>query len=97
MSTSDSSFAAMPLRVRDVFVPGGFPKHTYQSRKQYGIEEKLIDALDRLNKFIAVAGPTKSGKTVLVRKVVSPESRVWLEGGHVNSVQDAWARFLLKQ
>ncbi|MFL9669022.1 AAA family ATPase [Variovorax sp. AB1(2024)] len=82
------------LRVKDVFVPGGFPKHTYQPRAQFKIEAKLTDALDRLPKFIAVAGPTKSGKTVLVRKVVPSSDCVWLEGGHLKSIADVWAQIL---
>lgn len=94
MSIEEQLPLALPLRVRDVFVPGGFPRYTYQAREQYGIEGKLVDALDRLNKFIAVAGPTKSGKTVLVRKVVPSQACVWLEGGHISSVQDAWTQIL---
>ena len=84
----------VPVLVRDVFVPGGFPKYTYQERAAYGIEGKLKDALDRLNKFIAVAGPTKSGKTVLVQKMVPEEKSIWIEGGHVNAVDDLWAHVL---
>lgn len=84
----------LPLRVRDIFVPGGFPRYTYQDRQRYGIEPKLQDALERLNKFIAVAGPTKSGKTVLVRKVVPAGDCIWLEGGHISSTQDVWSHIL---
>ena len=94
MAYVDQPRTELPLRVRDVFVPGGFPRYTYQEREQYGIEGKLRDALERLNKFIAVAGPTKSGKTVLVRKVLPSEECVWLEGGHVANVQDAWSQIL---
>lgn len=92
MTTFDgvSSSAELPLRVRDVFVPGGFPLYTYQDRKEHGIERKLEDAIERLNKFIAVAGPTKSGKTVLVRKMVPATQCVWLEGGHLHSMEDVW-------
>jgi hypothetical protein len=79
-----------PILVRQVFVPGGFPKYTYQKRDQYKIEDKLTDALNRLNKFIAVAGPTKSGKTVLVQKVVPESDCVWIDSGHISSVQDVW-------
>lgn len=82
------------LRVRDVFVPGGFPSYTYQDRKAYGIEQKLQDALDRLNKFIAVAGPTKSGKTVLVRKVIPDADSIWVESGHIRDVADLWSHVL---
>lgn len=83
-----------PLSVREVFVPGGFPEHTYQRREKYDIEGKLMSALDRVNKFIAVAGPTKSGKTVLVRRMIPEISSVWIEGGHISNIQDVWSAIL---
>lgn len=83
-----------PLTLGEVFVPGGFPRYTYQKREKHKVEDKLKDAINRLPKFIAVSGATKSGKTVLVRKVVSEDKCVWLDAGHVKSVQDVWAFIL---
>lgn len=94
MSSNPQPNQQPPLRVRDVFVPGGLPRYTYQDRQKYGIESKLRDALERVNKFIAVAGPTKSGKTVLVRKVVPEENCIWLEGGHIATADDVWSQVL---
>ena len=79
-----------PLLVRDVFVPGGFPKYTYQNREKHKVEDKLKSALSRLNKFIAVAGPTKCGKTVLVRQIVPENQCIWIEAGHISTIQDIW-------
>jgi hypothetical protein len=83
--------------LKEVFVPGGMPSYTYQERKDPTDEDKDIDlakklrrATGRLRKFISVAGPTKSGKTVLVRKVFPKESSVWIEGAHISSVADFW-------
>lgn len=78
------------VELADVFVPGGMPSYTYQDRKSLGLEEKLQSALFRLKKFVAVAGPTKCGKTVLVRKMVPPETSLWLEGAHLHDVEDFW-------
>ena len=94
-STMQSGTSARePLRLGEVFVPGGFPRYTYQKREKHKVEDKLKDAINRLPKFIAVAGATKSGKTVLVRKVVSEDKCVWLDAGHVKSVQDVWTFIL---
>jgi hypothetical protein len=79
-----------PVMVREVFVPGGFPKYTYQNREKHRVESNLKDAIHRLPKFIAVAGPTKTGKTVLVRKVIPDERCVWIDAGHIKTVQDVW-------
>ncbi|WP_124492226.1 hypothetical protein [Burkholderia sp. Bp8977] len=50
----------------------------------------MVDALNRLNKMILVSGATKSGKTVLVRRVLSQEDAVWVEGGAIRSEADFW-------
>lgn len=75
-------------KLKEVFVPGGMPSYTYQDRKNLDLENKLSEALDRYSKFITVAGPTKSGKTVLVRKVIPEKSRIWIEGAHINSINE---------
>lgn len=82
-------------KLKEVFVPGGMPSYTYQERrdldgKAIDLEKKLRSATNRLRKFISVAGPTKSGKTVLVRKVFPKESAVWIEGAHISSSADFW-------
>ena len=84
----------LQLKVKDIFVPGGNPKYTYQSRDKYQIESKLKSAIERMNKFIVVAGQTKSGKTVLVRRIVPKENSVWIEGGHINKIEDIWQTIL---
>ena len=83
-------------QLKDVFVPGGMPSYTYQDRKTLNLENSLLDSVHRLRKFIAVAGPTKSGKTVLVRKVIPPENSIWIEGAHILSIEDFWNAVLAK-
>ena len=70
-------------KLNEVFVPGGMPSYTYQGRKGVDLEGSLRNALHRVRKFVAVAGPTKSGKTVLTRKVVPPAESIWIEGAHI--------------
>lgn len=84
------------LRYTDVFVPGGFPEHTYHSRTSLNLENKLKEVFDRLNKLVVVTGHTKSGKTVLVRKIIPREEGVWIDGGTIGSQEDFWG-FLAEQ
>ncbi|MGF6957978.1 hypothetical protein [Paraburkholderia youngii] len=78
------------LPVGKVFVAGGLPTVTYNPRTDLDLEGQLRDGLVRLNKILLVAGATKSGKTVLVRKVLPSMSAVWVEGGAIRSEADFW-------
>jgi len=78
------------LRYSDVFVPGGFPQHTYNPRERLDLEERLAEVEKNLCKLVVVTGQTKSGKTVLTRKVLPPEQAVWVDGGSVTEEQDFW-------
>jgi chloramphenicol 3-O-phosphotransferase len=80
----------MKYRVADVFVPGGLPKHTYVPRGDRQLETQIVAAKDNLCKIVTVTGATKSGKTVLARKVFPQESCVWLDGGAVRGVDAFW-------
>ena len=81
-------------KLNEVFVPGGMPSYTYQGRKGVDLEGSLRNALQRVRKFVAVAGPTKSGKTVLTRKVVPPAESIWIEGAHIPTIDDFWIAIL---
>jgi hypothetical protein len=78
------------MKVSEVFVPGGLPKYTYVPRAERGLEDQLSAAKDNLCKIATVTGATKSGKTVLVRKVFGDAANVWVDGGHVKTEQDFW-------
>lgn len=80
----------MKYRVSDVFVPGGLPKHTYVARADRNLEDRISGARDNLCKIMTVTGATKSGKTVLVRKVIGRDDSVWLDGGAVRSLDEFW-------
>ena len=78
------------LQVDDVFVPGGIPLHTYNPRQPLGLEEALTPSKKNLHKITVVTGQTKSGKTVLARKVFPPEDSIWVEGGAVGQESHFW-------
>jgi hypothetical protein len=76
------------MRTSDVFVPGGFPEITYVPRDELQLEEKLQDYLAERYKVLSLSGPTKSGKTVLVRKIAP--SAIWISGGEISTAHDFW-------
>ena len=67
------------LKYTDVFVPGGFPRHTYNPRGALRIEGRIKEVQENLCKLVTVTGQTKSWKTVLARKTLPPENCIWIE------------------
>jgi hypothetical protein len=80
------------LKLNDVFVPGGQPSVTYVRRDDLGIEEALRKAISEPSNIISLTGSTKSGKTVLCRKVLEDFEYVWTEGGQTKTEADVWNR-----
>jgi hypothetical protein len=78
------------MKFSEVFVPGGFPRYTYNPREQLGLEERLAQSKENLCKLVTVTGQTKSGKTVLARRIFPPEEAVWVDGGTVSEEDDFW-------
>ena len=78
----------MPVKVGDVFVPGGLPEVTYVPRADLQLEARVQDYLEERFKVLSLSGPTKSGKTVLVKRVAS--DAIWVSGGDVSTVTDFW-------
>ncbi len=82
------------MRYSEIFVPGGFPRHTYNPRPTRKLEDRLQEVADNLCKLATVTGHTKSGKTVLVRSVFSPEESIWVDGGTVSEEDDFWSAII---
>lgn len=78
------------LKYQDVFVPGGFPRHTYNPREGLQLEQRLSEAKANLCKLVTVTGQTKSGKTVLAKRVFPSEDTIWIDGGTVSAEEDFW-------
>ncbi|MEF9875141.1 MAG: hypothetical protein RR778_15720, partial [Glutamicibacter sp.] len=76
-------------RVSDVFVPGTMPRSTYIARDNSYYENRTESYLDELGAIFTIAGPTKSGKTVLLKKLV--QTPLWLDGGRISSIDDFWS------
>lgn len=86
---SDSIF-----QYSEIFVPGGDPEHTYNSRASLHLEERIISVKNNLCKLVVVTGHTKSGKTVLVRNVLPRSENIWVDGGDISSEEDFWTTII---
>jgi hypothetical protein len=84
------------VRSSDVFIAGGFPKITYISRDEYQLESTIVDYLDARHKLLSISGSTKSGKTVLVVKILPKQSSFWIPGGLVEDLNSFWGIVLEK-
>ena len=77
-----------PIKVGDVFVPGGLPTVTYNPRAGLELERQLHDFLDERRRILSVSGPTKTGKTTMLRNTVT--DALWLSGGTIDSLAAFW-------
>lgn len=82
------------VRVFDVFTPTGVPTHTYVDRSAHGLETQLRNAIRTPGMIAALSGPSKSGKTVLIRKVIDQESLITVSGAAIKEAADLWDRVL---
>lgn len=76
----------------DVFVAGGQPTYTYVERSAEHVELKFARAIATPNQIVSLSGPTKTGKTVLCRRILGKRQFVWIDGGQVKSSDDFWNR-----
>lgn len=76
----------------DVFVAGGQPTITYVDRQELHVERNLARALATPNQIVSVAGPTKTGKTVLCKKMLGNREYIWIDGGQVKDAAGLWEK-----
>jgi hypothetical protein len=84
----------MKLFAIDVFTPNQFPEHTYIERPKEDLEGKLKRALATPNVVTSLSGPSKSGKTVLTKKLVGEDNLIHIFGAEVRSGPELWVRVL---
>jgi hypothetical protein len=82
------------MKANAVFTPGAFPQHTYVERTGEQLEQQLRDAIDTPGLIVSLSGPSKSGKTVLVEKVVGKDLLIPITGAGIRSPDDVWRRAL---
>lgn len=84
----------MKLFATEVFTPNQFPEYTYIERPKEDLEGKLRRALATPNVITSLSGPSKSGKTVLAKKMVGEEYLIHVFGAEVTSGAALWERVL---
>lgn len=82
------------LKATHVFTPGAYPDYTYVERSEQQLERSLRDALDTPGQLISLAGPSKSGKTVLVERVVGKDNLIPISGVGIQEPDDIWEKVL---
>lgn len=78
------------LNYYDIFVPGGYPPYTYNPRTTLSLEQHVESVLHNLCKLVVVTGHTKSGKTVLVQKILPRDQAIWVDGGSAVDEDEFW-------
>ncbi len=84
----------MTLTAQEVFVPGAYPLHTYVQRAAQNLEATLKDALSAPGQVASLSGPSKSGKTVLVERVVGRDLLISISGASIRDPEEIWERAL---
>ena len=82
------------LRPGDVFTPSAFPTLTYVEREERRFEGRLRDALETPGQVVSLSGPSKSGKTVLVERVVGQDLLITVTGAGLDAPEELWDRVL---
>jgi hypothetical protein len=84
----------MDYALEQIFVTGGAPTVTYVRRDEASLEREVRRYLRSGNKVLAISGPSKSGKSVLVEKVLNEDGHRWihLAGGSLDSMEAFWEK-----
>lgn len=78
------------VKATEVFTPTDVPTITYVERASKNYEEELRKAFTIPKMIVSISGPSKSGKTVLVTKVVAPENLIHIYGASIKMPDDLW-------
>jgi predicted AAA+ superfamily ATPase len=73
----------MRLKAVQVFTPNDIPTFTYIERDGPQLEKNLTEAIETPKQIISLSGPSKSGKTVLVKKVIKDEHLIAISGASI--------------
>lgn len=80
------------MKIKDIFTPGRFPTLTYVDDHLKEKEQQLLDTLDDGSMLVSISGPSKSGKTVFVEKVIGKDYLIQVTGAGVCEPVDLWMR-----
>jgi hypothetical protein len=75
---------AKRLDVSEIFVVGGQPEHTYVARDSHNIEKEFNSYVADGHKFLSLTGSTKTGKSVLLNRLLG-NGAIIVNGGAIRS------------
>ena len=82
------------LKIQEIFTPNDTPTITYVDRSEHKLEQTLRDHYSTPRVVVSVSGPSKSGKTVLIKKVVPQDYLISVVGAGISSPENLWERVL---
>jgi len=82
------------VKAVNIFTPADVPLYTYVECADQGLEKRLRDAVEIPKMVISISGPSKSGKTALVNKVVLKDNLITVSGASIGSANDLWRMIL---
>jgi hypothetical protein len=82
------------IQATDVFTPTDVPTLTYVECASRDFEADLRNAFNVPKMIVSISGPSKSGKTVLVTKVVAPDNLIHIYGANIKTPEDLWSNVL---
>ena len=82
------------MRYQEIFTPNDMPTITYVDRPKHNFERQLKEFYELPNVVVSVSGPSKSGKTVLIKKIVSVDNLITVRGASIKTPEDLWNRVL---
>jgi hypothetical protein len=74
----------------EVFVAGKQPTITYNPRDDRHLEREVRSYVAQPGKALSVSGPTKSGKTVLIDRLLPPDRAIWIQGSDLDQIASFW-------
>jgi len=80
------------MKLSEVFTPGRYPIWTFVDEHLKEKEQQLLDTLEDGSMLVSISGPSKSGKTVFVEKILGKENLIQVTGAGVKSPKDLWLR-----
>ncbi len=82
------------LRINEIFTPNDTPSITYVDREDLKLEQTLRAHCELPKMVVSVSGPSKSGKTVLINKVLDENLIIPVIGSGIGAPEDLWIRAL---
>jgi len=82
------------VKVQQIFTPNDTPTVTYVDRSEHKLEQTLRNHFETPNVVVSLSGPSKSGKTVLIKKVVAEDRLIPVIGAGIASADNLWERVL---